>query len=82
MYPESHFRDHLLGMKLKFLSQVQKEEKATGVGGEEPLEYDTLLKELIKLSKDNDEKYSNNSQRQTDKKSKWNSHINEVDIHG
>ena len=57
-------------MKLKFLSQVQKEEKATGVGGEEPLEYDTLLKELIKLSKDNDEKYSNNSQRQTDKKSK------------
>ena len=52
---------HFLGMKLNFQSQVRKEENATRVGGGEPSEYDTLLEESIELSKDSDEKYSNNT---------------------
>ena len=48
-------------MKLNFQLQVRKEENATRVGGGEPSEYDTLLEESIELSKDSDEKYSNNT---------------------
>ena len=43
-------RDHFLGIKLKFQSQVRKKEAATGMGGDEPSEYDTLLEESIELN--------------------------------
>ena len=54
-------RDHFTTISKKYIAQARKQEGATGLGGEEPTEYETLIEEIIELSKESDLKYINDT---------------------
>ena len=49
-------RERLLGLQRKHKTQTNKEEKETGLGGNEPTEFDVLIEEIINISNDTEQK--------------------------
>ena len=55
-------RDHFLAISRKYTVQNNKDERLTGVGGDELGEFETLIGDLIQQSKESDEKIQNDAE--------------------
>ena len=52
-------RDRVINLLKNFLAENKSEKKLSGEGGAEPTEYDTLLQDLVDLSRESDTKVNN-----------------------
>ena len=52
-------RDRVINLLKNFLAENKSENKLSGEGGAEPTEYDTLLQDLVDLSRESDTKVNN-----------------------
>ena len=52
-------RDRVINLLKKFSAENKSENKLSGEGGVEPTEYDTLLQDLVDLSRESDTRANN-----------------------